>query len=98
MIQAVISDLNTPQASGIGVNSKCIEEFHALKLKKTHKYIIFTLNSTFTEIVPEKTSESDNYEDFLADLPETECKWAVYDFEFEKEGAGKRNKLCFISW
>ncbi|KAK0191243.1 actin depolymerizing factor [Armillaria mellea] len=37
-------------------------------------------------------------DDFVADLPETECRWAIYDFEFEKEGAGKRNKICFFSW
>lgn len=55
-----------------------------------------------TEIVVdtavEKTPESADYETFLANLPEDECRWAVYDFEFEKEGAGKRNKLIFLSW
>jgi cofilin len=51
-----------------------------------------------TEIVVKKASESQSYEDFLADLPEVECRWAVYDFEYEKEGAGKRNKIVFYSW
>ncbi|MFC8226307.1 actin-binding ADF family protein [Streptomyces sp. NPDC057287] len=31
-------------------------------------------------------------------LPETKCHWPVYDFEFEKAGAGIRNKLTFVSW
>jgi cofilin len=62
------------------------------------KYIIFTLNHTNTEIVTEKISDSSDYEEFLAALPEAECKWAVYDFEFQKEDGGKRNKLCFFSW
>ena len=44
-----------------------------------------------------KTSKSTEYEDFIADLPEAECRWAVYDFEYEKDG-GKRNKLFFVSW
>ncbi|KAG6878508.1 hypothetical protein C0993_005438 [Termitomyces sp. T159_Od127] len=88
----------TIQASGVGVNSNCLEEFQALKLKKTHKYIIFTLSSDSTEIVVEKTSSSTNFEDFIADLPETECRWAIYDFEFEKEDGGKRNKITFVSW
>ncbi|KAG6916316.1 cofilin [Tephrocybe rancida] len=85
-------------ASGVGVNSLCLEQYQALKLKKTFKYIIFTLSKDNTEIVIEKTSVSQEYDDFIADLPETECRWAVYDFEFEKEGSGKRNKLTFVSW
>ncbi|KAG8698565.1 hypothetical protein FRC09_007174 [Ceratobasidium sp. 395] len=44
------------------------------------------------EIVVLKRSESADYEDFLKDLPEDDCRWAVYDLAFEKDG-GKRNKL-----
>ncbi|KAF7980702.1 hypothetical protein HWV62_37159 [Athelia sp. TMB] len=85
-------------ASGIGVNPECLNAFQGLKLSKKAKYIIFNLNRDNTEIIVEKQSTSLDYDDFLSDLPETECRWAVYDFEFEKEGAGKRNKLCFFSW
>lgn len=80
------------------MNSECTEAYQTLKLGKKTKYIIFKVSSDNTEIVVEKTSESTDYDEFLADLPEGECRWAVYDFEFEKEGAGKRNKLCFFSW
>lgn len=51
-----------------------------------------------SEIVVEKTSEDTDYDRFVEDLPEEECRWAIYDFEFEKEGAGKRNKIVFVSW
>jgi len=84
-------------ASGIGVNPECLEAFQELKLGKKSKYIIFTINDDKTEVVVEKKSPSANYEDFLADLPEQECRWAIYDFEYEKEG-GKRNKITFFSW
>jgi cofilin len=86
------------QASGVGVNPDCISTFQQLKLGKKLKYIIFNLNKDFTEIVVEKTSDSQSYDDFITDLPETECRWAIYDFEFEKEEGGKRNKICFFSW
>jgi len=85
-------------ASGVGVNSKCLDDFQALKLKKTSKYIIFGLSKDLKEVVVEKTSTDQEYENFLVDLPENECRWAIYDFEFEKEGGGKRNKIVFISW
>ncbi|KAF5317553.1 hypothetical protein D9619_013164 [Psilocybe cf. subviscida] len=86
------------EASGVAVNPDCLKEYQALKLGKTHKYIIFTLNKGLTEIVVEKTSTEKDYDKFLEDLPEAECRWVAYDFEFEKEGAGKRNKIVFLSW
>ncbi|KAF8625928.1 hypothetical protein AX17_006654 [Amanita inopinata Kibby_2008] len=85
-------------ASGVGVSPSCLDTFQQLKLGKKHKYVIFGLNKDSTEIVVVKMSSSNDYEEFISDLPETECRWAVYDFEFEKEGAGKRNKLVFYSW
>ncbi|KAF8182348.1 actin depolymerizing factor [Pholiota molesta] len=85
-------------SSGVGTNDECLTAFQELKLKHKHRYIIFTLNKDLTEIVVEKTSSAADYDDFIADLPEVECRWAVYDFEFEKEGGGKRNKIVFISW
>ncbi|KZV92402.1 cofilin [Exidia glandulosa HHB12029] len=85
-------------SSGVAVNPACMEKFQELKLGKKLKYIVYKLNDTNTEIVVDKTSESANYDDFVADLPEAQCRWAVYDFEFEKEGAGKRNKLLFFAW
>ncbi|KAK0242475.1 probable Cofilin [Armillaria ostoyae] len=85
-------------SSGIGVSPECLEKYQELKLGKKTKYIIFAINKEKTEIIVEKTSESPSYDDFVADLPEAECRWAIYDFEFEKEGAGKRNKICFYSW
>lgn len=85
------------QASGVGVSDDCVNKFRELKLGKKFKYIIFNLNKESTEIVVEKTSNSSEYDEFLNDLPEKECRWAVYDFEFETSD-GKRNKLCFISW
>ncbi|EIM86005.1 uncharacterized protein STEHIDRAFT_122014 [Stereum hirsutum FP-91666 SS1] len=85
-------------ASGVAVNPACLEAFQELKLGKKTKYLIFAISKDLTEIVVEKKSTSTSYDEFVADLPEAECRWAIYDFEFEKEGAGIRNKICFISW
>lgn len=50
-----------------------------------------------TEIVVLKTSTDQSYDAFLEDLPEAECRWAVYDFEFDS-GEGLRNKILFYMW
>ena len=65
-------------------------------LLREGKIMIATGNAKDLEIVVEKFSESQDYEEFVADLPETECRWAVYDVQYEKEG--KRNKIMFVSW
>lgn len=80
------------------VNQECLEQFQALKLGKKVKYIIYTLSPDNTEIVVSKTSESANHDDFLAELPAAECRYAIYDFEYQKGDEGKRNKICFITW
>jgi hypothetical protein len=87
-----------PQASGVTVSDECLKTYEELKLKRKHKWITFCLNKDNTEVIVHKLSSDETYETFLAELPEQECRWAVYDFAFEKEGAGKRNKICFISW
>lgn len=65
---------------------------------KKIKYIIFGISKDYKEIIVLKKSESLSYDDFIADLPEAECRWAVYDFEYEKEEGGTRNKICFFAW
>ena len=84
------------KASGVAVHDDCIPTYKALKTRK-YKYMIFTLSSDNQQIVVAKTSTNANYDEFLEDLPEDQCRWAVYDLEFEKDGA-KRNKICFIAW
>ncbi|KAG6915791.1 hypothetical protein DXG01_009792 [Tephrocybe rancida] len=48
-------------------------------------------------IVVKKTSTSKTYKDFTTDLPETECRYAVNEFEYEQNGE-TRSKTIFFSW
>lgn len=32
------------------------------------------------------------------ELPDNDCRYAVYDFEFTKGDEGKRNKICFYAY
>lgn len=57
------------------------------------------MNSSSTEIVlVSKGERSSDYSSFAESLPAGECLWAVYDFEFQTEEGGKRDKLVFFSW
>ncbi|MFI1712048.1 actin-binding ADF family protein [Streptomyces litmocidini] len=84
--------------STTAISTAAVEAYQDLKLKRSFRYIIFTLSEDFSEVVVEKTSASGGYNDFLEDLPEDECRFAVYDLEFEVEDGGKRNRIVFFSW
>lgn len=79
------------------MSSECVDAFQAMKLRKKSKYIIFNLNKEKTEIIVEKVSPQSEYEAFLGDLPEAECRWGVFDLEYDTDD-GKRTKLVFIHW
>ncbi|KAI7898465.1 uncharacterized protein BX663DRAFT_461812 [Cokeromyces recurvatus] len=85
-------------SSGVAVNDQCLEVYQDLKLRKKYKYIIFKLSDNNQEIVVDKTSDNLDYDSFLADLPPNEPRYAVYDFEYEKPGEGKRSKITFYAW
>ncbi|KAK6521247.1 cofilin [Arthrobotrys conoides] len=85
--------------SGVGLASDCVTTFEELKLRKSSRFIIYKLNDHRTEIIVEKSSPETDYEKFLEELPENDCRWAVYDFGYKlSEGEGDRNKIVFISW
>jgi cofilin len=86
------------QSSGVGVDDKCLEVFQELKLKKKYKYITYKLSADNKDVVVEKTAEQGTYDDFIKALPTSECRYAIFDFEFEKPGEGIRNKICFYAW
>ena len=85
-------------ASVVSVDSGCVDTYQELKLKKSHKFIIFKLSSDNKEIIVDQTSESTDWEDFLASLPEDTPRWAVYDFTYNGPDGGAKNKIVFFTW
>lgn len=80
------------------MSDQCIEVFQDLKLKKKYKFIIYSMNKDNTEIVVEKAAESGVYDEFLKALPGDDCRYCIFDLEFEHPEGGQRNKICFIAW
>ncbi|KAJ2993506.1 cofilin [Globomyces sp. JEL0801] len=84
-------------SSGVQVQDIAVEVFQELKLKKSYRYIIFSLSDDFTTIGVLHKSEKGTYDEFLSQLPKDGCRYAVYDFEFPTPD-GIRNKLLFYAW
>ncbi|KAM9938388.1 hypothetical protein OXX80_002114 [Metschnikowia pulcherrima] len=79
--QATRQSNPTEQPDRATVADKSLSAFNNLKSGKKSKFVIFALTPEKTPIVVGNTSSDDNYESFLAELPENECEYAVYDFE-----------------
>ncbi|PJF19339.1 Actin depolymerizing factor [Paramicrosporidium saccamoebae] len=86
-------------SSGIAVDDECLTVFQDLKLRKKYRYITYRLSDDNRAIIVEKSATEGKYDDFAAELPENDCRYAIFDFEYEKSpNEGKRSKICFIVW
>ncbi|KAK6161302.1 hypothetical protein DH2020_004683 [Rehmannia glutinosa] len=67
----------------MGVADHSKTTYMELQRKKVYRYVIFKIDEKKKEVVVEKTgSPAESYEDFTASLPENDCRYAVYDFDY----------------
>ncbi|XP_054794505.1 actin-depolymerizing factor-like [Prosopis cineraria] len=92
--------LGRPNASsGMGVADHSKSSFMELKQKKVHRYVIFKIDEKRREVLVEKTGgPAETYDDFTASLPENDCRYAVYDFDFVTSENCRKSKIFFIAW
>jgi len=84
--------------SGIAIHDDCVNRFNELKLAHSYRYLVFKMSPDLTNVVLEKTSSaSASWEEFESDLPKDDCRYGIFDFEYEKDG-GRRNKIVFVVW
>lgn len=83
----------------MGVADHCKGTFLELQRKKTHRYVIFKIDEKKNEIIVDKTgTPAENYEDFTLALPENDCRYAIYDFDFVTSENCQKSKIFFIAW
>ncbi|CAL0299679.1 unnamed protein product [Lupinus luteus] len=92
--------LSRPNASsGMGVADDSQTTFMDLKLKKVYRYVIFKIDESKREVVVEKTGvPAESYDDFAASLPQNDCRYAVFDFDFVTSENCQKSKIFFIAW
>ena len=74
-----------------------ISQFNDVKLNKTKvKYVVYKIDGP--QIVVDKTSESDSWDEFIAEMPADDCRYALYDMDFKTSDDRAANKLVMISW
>ncbi|XVF62855.1 hypothetical protein PTKIN_Ptkin09bG0042100 [Pterospermum kingtungense] len=89
----------TNASSGMGVAEHSKSTYLELQRKKVFRYVIFKIDETKKEVVVEKTGgPAESYDDFTASLPENDCRYAVYDFDFVTSENCQKSKIFFIAW
>jgi len=86
-------------SSGVAVAQDCVQAYSDLKLGHKYRYFVMRINDNQTEVIVEKTADPNaTYDDFLKDLPATECRYAVYDLDYETKDGRKTGKVIFFVW
>jgi hypothetical protein len=91
-------------ASGAKVDTECKLVFQDVKLGRKYRYVIFGFNdSDLTTISVLKTADpSATYADFTEDMKAAEkngeCRYAVFDAEYQTAAGQSRNKILFFMW
>ncbi|KAJ0091987.1 hypothetical protein Patl1_25128 [Pistacia atlantica] len=94
-----MSSRGTNASSGMGVAEHSKTTYMELQRKKVYRYLIFKIDEKKNEVVVEKTGgPAESYEDFTASLPENDCRYAVYDFDFVTSENCQKSKIFFIAW
>lgn len=83
----------------MGVNEHTKKTFSELQRKKMYRYVIFKVDEKKREVVVDKIGNpAESYEDFTAALPDNDCRYAVYDFDFVTSDNCQKSKIFFIAW
>lgn len=70
-----------------------------LNSKRTHRYITFKIDEKLQQITVDKIGTlGQEYDDFNFSLPEKECKYVVYEFDFVTKENCQKRKTFFIAW
>jgi hypothetical protein len=75
-----------------------MEKYQELKQGKKYTYVLYGMSDDKKNIVVLDASTDRDFDAFTAKLPEKDCRWAVYDFQYDLGADGVRNKLAFIMW
>ncbi|XP_072151071.1 uncharacterized protein [Setaria viridis] len=94
-----IEEEEANSASGMAVSDECKLKFQDLKSKRSFRFITFKIDEQTQQVVVDRLGQpGDTYDDFTASMPDSECRYAVFDFDFTTDENCQKSKIFFISW
>lgn len=81
------------------VTDECKNSFMEMKWKKVHRYIVFKIDEKSRLVTVDKVGgPGESYHDLAASLPDDDCRYAVFDFDFVTVDNCRKSKIFFIAW
>jgi cofilin len=85
--------------SGISLSEDAINVFYLIRSKSKYRWVIWKINDDSTDVIIEQVGDPAScYQDFLEALPEDDCRYAVFDYEFVGGDGQSHSKIVFINW
>lgn len=96
----IVNCYESEQATtGMWVTEECKSSFMEMKWKKVHRYIVFKIDERSRLVTVDKVGgPGENYDDLAASLPNDDCRYAVFDFDFVTVDNCRKSKIFFIAW
>jgi len=93
-------------SSGVAVNDECKIVYEDIKKNKKHRFVVFHIKDDKCIAIESLGEPGSKYEDFLSALQKegpSECRYGMYDFEYEHQNQGTeskvtKKKLILMSW
>jgi cofilin len=88
--------------AGIAVREDCVDLFTHMKTRSAYRWATFKVDSTGREVVIDavgaRAGGGGAYAEFTSALPDLECRYGVYDYEYSSADRGTFHRLVFVSW
>ncbi|EOA17570.1 hypothetical protein CARUB_v10005930mg, partial [Capsella rubella] len=85
--------------SGMWMTDDCKRSFMEMKWKKVHRYVVYKLEEKSRKVTVDKVGAAgESYDDLAASLPQDDCRYAVFDFDYVTVDNCRMSKIFFITW
>lgn len=90
-------------ASGVAVDPKVVSTFQGMVKDRKYRAAVFKINDDMSEVNVDRTFEvgsgdaKSDWNEFKKSLPESDCRYAAYDFSYQHQGTTK-TKILFLLW
>jgi len=81
-----------------GIDADGYQKYTEIKSKHKHRYLIYKFNRDGNVICEKAGQPEAKWNDFLDDLPDNDCRWSVYDFEYTTSNGQQHSKIIFVIW
>merc|ERR1711941_188209 len=78
-------------SSGVAVSDECKTYFEDIKKAKKYRYVVFYIKEEKSIVVESVGDRDSSYDDYLNDLQkggDGECRYGLYDYEYEHQCQG----------